>query len=353
MIKSKPLLDRLSKSMEQSWFVSFVSSFAIMLILELQIVLFDLPLSIRQSLILVSVVGIASFFLIRWFIDEFIYNKIKLIYKNITDSKSRSRESKNVDIKKVKKDVNLWHENRENEIQKLEIRESYRRQFIGNVAHELKTPIFNIQGYIGTLLDGAIDDEQINRKFLERANKSVERMIHIVEDLDQITKLEEGHALLEEQPVDIVDVILELLDQLEFKAKERGVILNVRFPKKGRYWVDVDVEKIKQVLINLIVNAIKYGRENGEVIIRTYDMDKQILVEVADNGYGIPNEHLSKIFERFYRVDKSRDRDKGGSGLGLSIVKHIIEAHGQTINVRSTEGKGTTFSFTLKKSSFN
>lgn len=352
MIKSKRLLQRLKNSMDQSWLVSFVSSFVIILILELHIVLFDLPLSIRQSLFLVSAVGIASFLLIRWIVDQFIYNKIKLIYKNIADSKARPGELKNVDIKKVKQDVFLWDQNRENEIQKLEIRESYRRQFVGNVAHELKTPIFNIQGYIGTLLDGAIDDEQINRKFLERANKSVDRMIHIVEDLDQITKLEEGDALLEEQPVDIVNIILGLIDQLELKAKKRGVTLNVRLPKKGRYMVDVDVEKIKQVLINLIVNAIKYGRENGEVIIRAYDMDKQVLVEIADNGDGIPTEHLNKIFERFYRIDKSRDRDKGGSGLGLSIVKHIIEAHKQTINVRSTEGKGTTFSFTLKKSEF-
>lgn len=349
MNKGRRIIHKLKKSMDQSWLVSFVSSLAIMVVLVIHIYLFNLPLSLSESLILISAVGFVSYVLIRWLVDQFIYSKIKLIYKNITDVKSRPGDLKNVGLRKVKKDVYQWDQNKENEIQKLMIRESYRRQFVGNVAHELKTPIFNIQGYIDTLLDGAIEDEKINRKFLERANKSVNRMIHIVEDLDEITKLEGGKVELEEKPVDIVDVIIDLIDQLEMKAKKRGVTLTVRHPQKGKFWVEVDVEKIKQVFINLIVNAIKYGRENGEVIIRTYDMDRQVLVEVADDGNGIPKKHLNKIFDRFYRVDKSRDRDKGGSGLGLSIVKHIVEAHGQTINVRSTEGKGTTFSFTLKK----
>ena len=230
------------------------------------------------------------------------------------------------------------------------IRESYRRQFVGNVAHELKTPIFNIQGYIDTLLDGAIDDEEINRKFLERANKSVARMIYIIEDLDQITKLEAGTLEIEESPVDIIEVITDVVDQLDMKAKKRNVNVIVKQQQqKGRFLVRVDVEKIKQVLINLIVNAIKYGKEGGEVLVRTYEMGEQVLVEVADDGNGIASDHLTKVFERFYRVDKSRDRGQGGSGLGLSIVKHIIEAHGQTINIRSTEGEGCTLSFTLKK----
>ncbi len=178
-------------------------------------------------------------------------------------------------------------------------------------------------------------------------------MIYIVEDLDAITKLEGGKIEIEEEPVDVIELILDVVDQLEMKAKKRNVNIVIEDPRLSRYMVEADVEKIKQVLINLMVNAIKYGNEDGEVLVRTFDMDENILIEVADNGNGIPQKHLSKIFERFYRVDKSRDREQGGSGLGLSIVKHIIEAHNQSINVRSTIGTGTTFSFTLSKANPN
>ena len=304
-------------------------------------------------IVLLTSVTLCSYIFVRWIVDKFIYDKIKLIYKNISDNKATPGYLEGVDLDKVDRDVAEWSENRDNEIEKLEIRESYRRQFVGNVAHELKTPIFNIQGYIDTLLDGAIEDPNINRKFLERANKSVSRMIYIVEDLDAITKLEGGKIDIEEEPVDIIELILDVVDQLEMKAKKRNVSLVVEDSRLSRYMVEADVEKIKQVLINLMVNAIKYGKEDGEVLVRTFDMDENILVEVADNGNGIPQKHLSKIFERFYRVDKSRDREQGGSGLGLSIVKHIIEAHNQSINVRSTLGTGTTFSFTLKKAKIN
>lgn len=350
MNKGTKLYHKLKKQMDQSWLVSLASSLMLMIVMIVHIILFEFSLSFSNSVILVTSVGLSSFILVRWLVDQFIYNKIKLIYKNIQDVKSRPGDYKDIDLRKATKDVNKWNLKREKEIQKLMIRESYRRQFVGNVAHELKTPIFNIQGYIDTLLDGAIDDDEINRKFLERANKSVGRMIHIIEDLDQITQLEAGTLEIEEEPVDIIDVISDVVDQLEMKAKKRNVNVVIKQQQqKGRFLVRVDVEKIKQVLVNLIVNAIKYGREGGEVLVRTYEMGEQVLVEVADDGYGIPSEHLNKIFERFYRVDKSRDRDQGGSGLGLSIVKHIIEAHNQTINIRSTEGKGCTFSFTLKK----
>ena len=349
MNKRTWLFYRLKSKMDQSWLVSLVSSLLLMLILAIHLLIFDFSLNFSESTLLVSSVGLSSFILVRWLVDKFIYNRIKLIYKNIHDFKSKPGDLKDVDLRQVNKDVNTWNINREKEIEKLMIRESYRRQFVGNVAHELKTPIFNIQGYIDTLLDGAIDDAQINKKFLQRANKSVNRMIHIVEDLDEITKLEGGKIEIEEEPVDITEVILDVVDQLEMKAKKRNVNVLVMQTQKGRFMVQVDVEKIKQVLVNLIVNAVKYGREGGEVLVRTYDMDRNVLVEVADNGNGIPQKHLNKIFERFYRVDKSRDREKGGSGLGLSIVKHIIEAHNQVINVRSTEGEGCTFSFTLKK----
>jgi len=339
----------LSIKIDRSWVVAIFISSLLMIVISAHLILFNISMEWVELIIIVSSTGLFSYFLVRWFIDVFLYNKIKLIYKNINDFKSKPGDLKDVDIRQVDKDVTTWNTQRESEIEKLMIRESYRRQFVGNVAHELKTPIFNIQGYIDTLLDGAIDDEHINKKFLQRANKSVSRMIHIVEDLDQITKLEGGKIELHEEPVDIIEIISDLIEQLELKAKKRGVKLTMSQIQKGRYMVEADVEKIQQVLVNLIVNAIKYGKEGGEVILRTYDMDQNILIEVADNGNGIAQKHLNKIFDRFYRVDTSRDREQGGSGLGLSIVKHIIEAHNQVINVRSTEGQGCTFSFTLKK----
>ena len=337
-------------NIHKSSVVSLLSSVFIVCVILLNTLFFDYySISVYGLVVLILSVSLSTFIFVRWLVDKFIYNKIKLIYKNISDNKAKPGYLEGVDLNQVDEDVSEWNENRENEIEKLEIRESYRRQFVGNVAHELKTPIFNIQGYIDTLLDGAIEDPNINRKFLERANKSVSRMIYIVEDLDAITKLEGGKIEIEEEPVDLIELIFDVVDQLEMKAKKRNVNIVIEDPKLSRYMVEVDVEKIKQVLINLIVNAIKYGREGGEVLVRTFDMDENILVEVADNGKGIPQKHLSKIFERFYRVDKSRDREHGGSGLGLSIVKHIIEAHNQSINVRSTIGTGSTFSFTLKK----
>ena len=334
---------------DRSWVVAVLISSLLMLLISLYIVIFSIPIEFYEALIIVCSIGLFSYLLVLWFVDVFLYNKIKLIYKNINDFKSKPGDLKDVGLKQANKDVSAWNDNKESEIQKLMIRESYRRQFVGNVAHELKTPIFNIQGYIDTLLDGAIEDTTINKKFLERANKSVNRMIHIVEDLDQITKLEDGKIELNEAPVDLVLIISELLDQMELKAKKRDVKLSMSQTQKGRFMVQADIEKIQRVFVNLIDNAIKYGKEGGEVVVRTYDMDQKVLVEVADNGNGIPQNHLNKIFDRFYRVDKSRDRDKGGSGLGLSIVKHIIEAHDQVINVRSTLGEGTTFSFTLDK----
>lgn len=334
--------------------LAILTSVFLIFVVLINAIFFDFfSINVYGIIVLLLSVTLCSYIFIRWIVDKFIYDKIKLIYKNISDNKATPGYLVGVDLDKVDRDVAEWSENRDNEIEKLEIRESYRRQFVGNVAHELKTPIFNIQGYIDTLLDGAIEDPNINRKFLERANKSVSRMIYIVEDLDAITKLEGGKIDIEEEPVDIIELILDVVEQLEMKAKKRNVSLVVEDSRLSRYMVEADVEKIKQVLINLIVNAIKYGNEDGEVLVRTFDMDENILIEVADNGNGIQQKHLSKIFERFYRVDKSRDREQGGSGLGLSIVKHIIEAHNQSINVRSTVGTGTTFSFTLKKANIN
>jgi two-component system phosphate regulon sensor histidine kinase PhoR len=253
------------------------------------------------------------------------------------------------DLNKVDEDVDRMVDERQQEIEELKSMESFRREFLGNVSHELKTPIFNIQGYIHTLLDGAIRDENVNMQYLERTSKSVDRMINIVEDLEMISKIESNRLDLEFSRWDIVNYVQELFDILEMKAKKRSVSLSIDNQSNVNF-VEADKDKIAQVLINLIENSIKYGKDGGHTIVRFFEMGENILIEVADDGGGIPSDHLPRLFERFYRVDKSRSRSEGGTGLGLSIVKHIIEAHRQTINVRSTENVGTTFSFTLKKS---
>jgi two-component system phosphate regulon sensor histidine kinase PhoR len=242
-----------------------------------------------------------------------------------------------------------WNEEKQKEIDELKQMAKYRREFVGNVSHELKTPIFNIQGYILTLLDGGIDDPEINTKFLKKAKKSVNRMIAIVEDLEEINKLESGELKLKKDTFDLLELTREVVEFLEMKAEEFKAEITIRSPFRT-IKVLADKRRVRQVLINLIDNAIKYGnQENNLIKISFYDFHDNYLVEVSDNGIGIPEENLPRIFERFFRTDFSRSREKGGSGLGLAIVKHIIEAHQQTITVRSEYGKGTTFSFTLGK----
>ena len=226
--------------------------------------------------------------------------------------------------------------------------ENYRREFIGNVSHELKTPIFNIQGYVQTLLDGGLNDDTINMKYLKRADKSVERMINIVEDLEVISRLETEQSELDIQIFDINKLVEEVFDQLEMRANEMNISLQLNNQSNSNKTLG-DKDKIQQVFINLVSNSIKYGKKGGITIVRMLDMDDNILVEVADNGIGIDQISLSRLFERFYRVDKNRSREIGGTGLGLAIVKHILEGHNQTINVRSTKGVGSTFSFILEK----
>ncbi|MFN4233901.1 MAG: sensor histidine kinase [Bacteroidia bacterium] len=305
--------------------------------------------------LLIIVIFSGSYFLSIYLIEKFIHKKIKVIYKTIHNLKL-SKDSVPEDFKmdtdilsQVNKDVVDWASNKKAEIEQLKLMEQYRKEFIGNVAHELKTPIFNIQGYILTLLEGGLDDPRINRDYLQRAERSVERMITIVEDLDTITKLESGQMQLIFEKFDIVALTKEVFEQSEIHAKSKNIKLIFHKNYDKSIMVKADKERIRQVLTNLIVNSIKYGKENGTTEVRFYDMDDNLLIEVADNGVGINEKHLPRLFERFYRVDQSRSRDMGGSGLGLSIVKHIIEAHKQTINVRSTENVGSTFSFTLSK----
>ena len=252
-------------------------------------------------------------------------------------------------LSKVSHEVENWTDRKSKEIKDLRDQEEFRREFIGNLAHELKTPIFSIQGYILTLLEGGLEDSSVNRDFLLRAAKGVDRMTHIVEDLDEITKFESGRIPIDKKEGNIIDLAKEIIESFEHKAKKRKVKLKFKENYDRPFIVKMDSARIGQVLTNLINNAVIYSKpEGGEVEIRFYPMDKQLLIEVADNGNGIAEEHLPRLFERFYRVDKSRSRHEGGTGLGLAIVKHIIEGHGQSIDVRSTEGLGSTFSFTLE-----
>ncbi len=305
--------------------------------------------------LLAGVIWFFSYLLIYYVLERYIYRRIKLIYKTIRKAKV-SMPVKGVRLAAeasvlddVEEEVALWAEQQEKEINTLKTLELYRKRFLGNVAHELKTPIFSIQGFIHTLIDGAIYDEQVNMRYLRRAAKNVERLLTIVEDLDAITKLESGELILELQEFDLKNLVRDVFMDLEIKAQEQGVTLRFKEGADRPFRVRGDREYIRQVLNNLLLNSIRYGRTGGLTKVSMYDMDKQVLVEVSDNGPGIEEKHLKHLFDRFYRVDKSRSRELGGSGLGLSIVKHILEAHGQSINVRSTPGIGSTFGFTLDK----
>jgi len=300
------------------------------------------------------VVGQISFIMVFRQLGLYIQERIRVIYKTIRRFKGSSINT-NLDmgsdiVEQVNQDVMSWAESQIDEITHLRETDTFRKEFIGNLAHELKTPIFNIQGFILTLLEGGIEDPEINRKFLLKAAKNVERMSGLLEDLDVITKMEAGNLDIDLVPFDLLDIVRETIESLEPKAKRNNIALNI---KKGMdastVMVMGDAAKLVQVLTNLVVNSINYGSEGGSTEIRYYDAEDSILVEVADTGIGIREEDLPRVFERFYRVDKSRSRHAGGSGLGLAIVKHIMEAHGQAINVRSTYGEGSTFSFTLEK----
>lgn len=297
------------------------------------------------------------FIFINYTITQFVSDKIKPIYKTLysshkTDKNAFISTSKNDDlVNDVNNQVIQWEKSKIQEIEKLKQLEEYRKEFLGNVSHELKTPIFNIQGYILTLLDGGLEDPTINKKYLIRTEKSIDRLINIVKDLEAISKLETGSLELEITDFNIVNLTREIIDSLETRAsvKEIKLIFNKNYERP--IMVEGDKSRINQVITNLLLNSINYGKDKGSTLISFHDVDDKILVEINDNGIGIEKKDLSRIFERFYRADKSRSREQGGTGLGLSIVKHIIDAHDQAINVSSEIGKGTTFTFTLNKTS--
>ena len=298
----------------------------------------------------------SSYFLISFVLERFIYRKIKLIYKYIYQTKATRKEEtyykyllpqKSIDD--VRKDVEEWAEEYKEEIELLRKNERFRKEFLQNLSHEFKTPIFTIQGYVDTLLEGALNNPDVNKKFLEKTSKSIERLTHLINDLDEISSLERGELTLNKQKFVIQDLVKEVYEALSNIAEQKKIKCSIKKGCESPLTVFADKEKIRQVLLNLVENSIKYGKENGSVVASMYKTDEQhILVEITDDGVGISEKHLPRIFERFYRTEEGRSMDVTGSGLGLAICKHIIEAHGQSIHVRSTEDVGSTIGFTLE-----
>ena len=331
---------------QSSVFIGVLSSVAVLIVLSVSNSLNLWAISIIVGVVLEEL----SYFVIYNAIEKYIDHRIQILYKTISKVKGGGDLTINMDedvVELANQDVMEWAEGQIEEINLLRETDSFRKDFIGNLAHELKTPLFNIQGFILSLLEGGIDDPEINRKFLSKAEKNIDRMTSLLEDLDSISKIESGAMNIEMETVDIVELSSEIAENLDRKAKDANVQFKIR--EDEEFNVLCDPNKIGQVLSNLLVNSINYGVENGKTVVRFYDMGDNILIEVADDGIGIDEEDLLRIYERFYRVDKSRSRHAGGSGLGLSIVKHIVEAHGGNLHVRSTLGTGTTFSFTLQK----
>ncbi len=296
-------------------------------------------------------IAVFSFFVLQYRVEHFIYRRVKKIYDDVSllDSTTLRSQSITTDMATLTKEVKKFATDKKLEIENLKVREEYRREFMGNVSHELKTPLFTVQGYISTLVDGVKDKEQ-RKKYLQRAEKGVERLIYIVEDLDMISKLEMGDLNLDYSEFNIVELIQSVFDLLEMNADKKNIILMFDRKYSKPIYVFADQEKIQQVLTNLIMNSIKYGKENGTTEVTIEDLVKnKIIVRVRDNGEGIEKQHIPRLFERFFRVDKSGARSEGGSGLGLSIVKHIIEGHNEKIYIESEYGKGSEFSFTLEK----
>jgi len=309
-------------------------------------------LALYQLLIIFGIaLFIFSFVIIQYRVEQFIYRRIQKIYKEVSilDIAQFDKNTVTSNMESLSKNVKQFAEDKHLEIKHLQEREDYRREFLGNISHELKTPLFTVQGYILTLLEGAIDDKDIRLKYLERANNGVERLNHIVKDLDLISKLEMGDLNINYGKFNIINLIENVFDLLEIEAKKRNVTLQLDKVYETAILVNADKDRIQQVLINLIANAIYYGNTNGSTIVSVHFYEKNnVIISITDDGNGIEPDKIPRLFERFYRVDKSRARNQGGTGLGLSIVKHIIEAHNQEIFVESKLGKGSTFSFTME-----
>lgn len=299
------------------------------------------------------VIGAFTYLTFYIFIKVFITEKLKILYRSIRKGKFQPTNEANFSLQddiiaQAEVETKKWTDEKISEISKLKEQEEFRREFLGNLAHELKTPVFSIQGYILTLLEGGLEDKTVNRKFLERASNATERMTMLLEDLDNITKMEVNQIELDFTTFDIVELVEDVFKEVELRAEAKKI--NLKFAKEyDRIKVKADRRKINQVLMNLVGNSIDYGNKKGTTTVRFYLMNDIVTIEVSDDGPGINESEIPRLFERFYRVEKSRNRNEGGSGLGLAIVKHILEAHNQTINVRSTIDVGSTFIFSLDK----
>lgn len=300
---------------------------------------------------------IIAYTLTDFFMERFIYRKIKLIYKFIYQTKATKREEfyyKNIlpqkGIDEVRMDVEQWAQQNEKEIENLKKNEQFRKEFLQNLSHEFKTPVFAIQGYVDTLLDGAMENKEINQKFLENTSRNVARLMTLIADLDEISSLESGEYKMAKNHFQIQSLISEAFESVSLKAQQKRIQFYFKKGCEAPVYVEADKEKTRQVLINLIDNAIKYGKQEGTIEASVYNLDERnILVEISDDGMGIAEDHLNRIFERFYRTDYGRSRNIGGTGLGLAICKHIVEAQGHSIHVRSKPEVGSTFGFTLTK----
>lgn len=347
----------MSFKFKNSYSFAIKTSIAISLIISFIITIFLYTISLLEDysielMCLTAIIFIISFIVIQSRVEAFIYVKIKNLYKdlNLLDSISLSKPDVTTDMNSLMQNINEFSKDKKLEIETLKIKEEFRKEFIGNVAHELKTPIFTIQGYIENLIDGAVNNESIRDKFLNRAKISVERLIYIIKDLDMITKLESGILNLEINSFDISELVKTVFEQLEIQAqkKEIKLIFNKKYSKP--ILVSGDKDKLQQVITNLVINSIKYGTYKGTTEVSLESLtEEKLIVRITDNGEGILKEHLPRLFERFYRVDQSGSRKQGGSGLGLSIVKHIIDAHNENIYIESKLGIGSEFSFTISK----
>lgn len=335
-------------------FAAFTSAYITLSLTLINFLAFYFFIETNYWIILVfaTIIYLVCFFLIQYRVEKFIYNRIKKIYDDVSllDTSNIGQQKITTNMETLTKEVERFAQHKKLEIEALKIRENYRKEFIGNVSHELKTPLFTVQGYILTLLDGALKDKKVRKKYLESANKGVERLMYIVKDLDMISKLETGDLDLNQEHFNIVELIRNVFDLLEIKASRKNIALTIDDTLDPDLLVNADKERIQQVLTNLIDNSIKYGKVDGTTEVSIEELIKnKIIVRVTDNGEGIKPNHLTRLFERFYRVDKSGSREVGGSGLGLSIVKHIIDAHNEKIYVESQFGVGSEFSFTVEK----
>jgi len=347
----------MSTRLKKSYKFAFRSSLLITIILALSIGLFLLYKKQLEEtwlvlLVFTIMIFVISFSIIQVRVEKYIYRRIKKIYDDVSllESSSFTADPVTTDMRTLTEDIEKFAKDKKIEIETLKIREEYRKDFLGNISHELKTPLFTVQGYILTLLDGALEDKAVRKKYLQRAQKGVERLIYIIKDLDLITKLEVGDLNLELSDFDIIELIQSVFELVEMKAGKKNISLTFDMNYETPIYVRADRDKIQQVLSNLIVNSIKYGHPDGTTEVSVENLIRnKVIVRITDNGEGIPGEHIPRLFERFYRVDKSGSRKEGGSGLGLSIVKHIIEAHGEKIYVESVVDVGSEFSFTLEK----